>query len=1081
VNRFKIYKSSAGSGKTYTLVKEYLRLALKKPDEYKHILALTFTNKATAEMKSRIVESLIELAKPVDSQQSAVSSLEATLAADCGLKTEDLRKNAQLVLDNILHDYSNFSISTIDSFFNRIVRSLAKEIQLPLRLDIQMDTDEVALELSHSLLEEISSDKELSAWLTDFAFQKLRDDKGWNLEMEIQSIAKELFKEKSVDQKTHSRKEIQQLFSELKLIKSEFENRMKSFGAEGLKLISSAGLTVDDFSRKSSGPAGYFGKIVKRNADYSFNSYQKAGLDSAEAWGTKSSPLKNQIFSISESSLMPLLISAFVFYEKEYPQYVGAVEVLKRIFLLGIVEDLKKKLATYRSENNLLLISDTPQLLSKVISEDEAPFIYEKSGNRYHHLLIDEFQDTSDLQWKNLLPLIVNSLSSGNFSMVVGDVKQSIYRWRSGNMNLLDSEIKQHLSPFKSLITEENLDTNFRSKKTIVDFNNEFFGIVPEVINQSLELDSEHLLHRAYSAEVMQKVAGKNGSGGKVEIHSIKEDELSWKERAQQKLLETIVNATARGYSFGDIAILARNNRDGDELATFLIANNITKVISADSLLLNRSAEVRFLISLFRSLNDPKDHIAAGEVLFYYASHNGDSEKNLHQLFSQTSKSRRSFETSSGLQPSLFDDHLSGLLDLTGEEMISSSTLATEFIQHKQSLSRLPVYELAEELIKIFKLRSNDPYILRFLDLILEYAAKHDSSSESFLNWWDEAPAARNASVVTSDNADAIQIMTIHRSKGLQFPVVIIPYANWSISPKTGDVLWIESGDAPFSLFGKLPVGSSKSLKGSVFKKGYEDEIVLTAVDNINLLYVAFTRAEDELYIFFEESSTETMNTVGKVIRNVLEKIPEWQTEFSGNNKIILGENGNGSARRKPTKEDIEIKDFSKLDWHSKIRLNLKSEELLDMFDQLPTQHGKAINYGVLVHRVLSSINNVADADRAIEQIFSEGLINSEEKVKLKSELKELLSEESISNFFESDTNVMAEREIILPDGEVLRPDRVLIAGEVATVIDFKTGKEQPSHRRQINRYADALQRMNYKVIEKYLIYIPEKRIVQIA
>jgi ATP-dependent helicase/nuclease subunit A len=1068
-NQLKIYMSSAGSGKTYTLVKEYLRLVLLAPSEYKHILAITFTNKATEEMKSRIVESLIEL------KDGKNNSLKNDIAKE--LPKVDIKTNAQRALDNILHDYSNFSVCTIDSFFNRVIKSIAREIQLPLGLEVQLNTDEVVDEMSSLLMEDVSQDAELSQWLTDFLFQKLREDKGWSIEGEIESIAKELFKEKSLDRQTHSRKQVRKFFSSLKDIRAEFEKTMKAFGDEALKILDVHEISADDFAYKSAGVIGYFEKIRDKNK---LNNYipSKRTLDgtaSADSWCSKSSPNRNIILPLVDHTLLPLLRRTLDYYKKEFPRYAAAVEVLKRIFLLGIVEDLKKKLQQYRTENNLLLISDTPKILSGVISAEETPFLYEKAGNRFHHFLIDEFQDTSDLQWKNLLPLVINSLSAGNFTMVVGDVKQSIYRWRSGNMNLLANELKEDLSTFGSIIKEETLETNFRSKKNIIDFNNEFFNAAPAILNKVLELDENHLLNASYSKEAQQKIAERNAEGGYIQVNFFSskegnEETISWKDIAKDKLLSGIHKVRESGFKLRDISVLVRNNREGDEVATFLISNGITKVISPDSLLLIRSSKIRFLINVMRYLDDRNNHLVQTYISYAYSQFTKQSGIDLHSIFTLSAIKQKS-KGKSETEPTLFE---TGSLDAT----LFNRLMPEAFTAHTLALSKLPVFELCEELIKIFEVDSNDAYVLRFLDLVLEYSGKHNSSVKNFLQWWDESPSAQNTAVVTSENEDAIRIMTIHRSKGLQFPVVFIPFTDWKLLPDARDILWVKSDDSPFHEFGKVPVSPSKHLMNSSFKEDYEDEVVLSAIDNVNLLYVAFTRAEEQLYIFGPDGATENMNSVSKLIRKVMESNSDWIKQLESAEEVIIGEiKQKNASKQKSRDESFELKKYETLNWKEHIRLSTHSDELIEMLN-LPA--AKAINYGVLVHRVLSSIRDVNDIHRIVQQFFFQGLITSEEKDHLEKELSEVLSVAEIAEFFRSDYTAISEREIILPSGEMLRPDRVLILNEKAIVIDFKSGKQNKSHEVQVNRYAEVLQQMGYTSVEKYLVYLSERKVIEI-
>ncbi|CAN5666192.1 hypothetical protein BH11BAC1_BH11BAC1_28760 [soil metagenome] len=799
-----------------------------------------------------------------------------------------------------------------------------------------------------------------------------------------------------------------------------------------------------------------------------------AAFDSSK-WFTKTSKKKTEILSLVESTLLPLLQQIIQYVENNFPVYLSAIEVLKRIFLLGIVEDLKKKLSKYRDENSLLLISDTPKILSTVISEEETPFVYEKSGTRYHHFLVDEFQDTSNLQWKNIKPLVINSLGGGHFGMVVGDIKQSIYRWRGGNMNLLDAQIEQDLHAFRTLITKENLDTNYRSGKTIVDFNNDFFSAVPNVINQSLALNGENPMDRAYSKDANQKVTEKNNAHGRVEIYAIAADETeddasSWKDLSKEKMLEKIKGVVSRGYSYGDIAILVRNNFEGDDVATFLIENGITQVISPDSLLLIRSPEIRLMLNLLFFLDDNMNQVAKSEILFYYSTRNNRSTENMHAVFSGTGKK---FSSAKKSAPTLFE---TGNLD----ESLFSKTLPVDFTSRIRTLSKLPLYELCEQLVQQFSLSKTDAYVLRFLEMILEFSGKHDSSIRSFLNWWDETKAENKISVITSETGNAIRIMSIHKSKGLQFPVVIMPFTDWKLLPDSRDVLWVESDVEPFSRFGKIPVSPNKAMKQSSFAASYQNETIQSVTDNINLLYVAFTRAEEELYIFTSAAESKEFNSTGKLLQAVIQSNSEWSAKHAEENMLALGDlqqKKQRTASKKKTAEPFEQVNYDAMNWHDKIRLSLKSDQLIEMLDNTVK---RAINYGVLVHRVMSSIQKETDVNRAVEKFRSEGIITEEEKVILLSEIGLLFEVKEIKSFFADEYKVMNEHEIILPDGESLRPDRVLIKGNKAIVIDFKTGKEQSSHEKQINTYADALSKMQFTSIEKYLIYVAEKRILRV-
>jgi len=620
VNELKIYKSSAGSGKTFTLVKEYLRIVLDHPEDYRHILAITFTNKATEEMKSRIVNSLVELSEDKN------ESLEKILQAE--LPKTNIQREAKKVLELILHDYSSFSVCTIDSFFQKVMRSLAREIHLPLRFEVEMQKDEVIEQITEKLLNDIGKDAELTEWLSDLVLQKLDDEKSWNIESDIRFIANQLFREKSIADQLLTREKIRTVQKQLHALKKNFESKMKVFGDSGVSTMEQNGFSSADFTQKDRGIAGYFYKIRSNNGTdkYKPNSYVLKAAESADSWFPKSSQRKNELAGLVENHLLKHLREILNFFEEEFPRYTGAIEVLKKIYVLGIINDLHQKLSEYREEKNAVLISDTPKILQSFISTDDAPFIFEKTGNRYKHYLIDEFQDTSDLQWQNLLPLIINSLGSGNFCMVVGDAKQSIYRWRGGNMNLLAREVRRELKPFDSLIKEENLLTNYRSKRTIIEFNNAFFSNIPAIVNSELEIKEDTLLHLVYSNELKQEVSGKNDSGGYVNVQFFEDDKplegedpgesVKWKEKALNKMFDIIQNLFRQNYSMSDIAILVRNNYEGNEAADFLFEHGITKILSPDSLLLSRSSVIQFIINVCRFLTDNYNQVARSEILY---------------------------------------------------------------------------------------------------------------------------------------------------------------------------------------------------------------------------------------------------------------------------------------------------------------------------------------------------------------------------------------------------------------------------------------------------------------------------------
>ncbi|MBL0104238.1 MAG: UvrD-helicase domain-containing protein [Bacteroidetes bacterium] len=557
-----------------------------------------------------------------------------------------IQVRAEKALKNILHDYSNFSVSTIDSFFQKILRALAREIHLPLKMEVEVSTDDAILSVTEALFREIGNDKELTEWLTDLAMQKIDLDKGWNIENDISLVAKEIFRESSHHDKILTRLEIKNIYDDLIKRRSTFVKKMEALGKEALAAMAGAGCSVDDFSYKSTGVAGYFLKIIKPKKfdDYAPTDRAIKGMEGSDAWFSKSSPRKNELEGFVSSTLIPILNKANQLFTEGFRDYVTADEVLKKIYLFGLVNDLQSKFREYRRENNVILLADTTRLLSDVIEGNDTPFIYEKTGNRYKHLLIDEFQDTSLLQWQNLMPLVINTLGSGFITLVVGDAKQSIYRWRGGNMNLLIRDIFIDLVNFRSLFKEEALSTNYRSKKEVVHFNNSFFETATEIIGAEPEMKDHSLLGLAYGKDLAQEVAEKNTTGGYVEIGFIDSDEIEtpeedekadWKDEAMRRMLAEIRTLIdEKKYIYRDIAILVRSNVEGNKIATYLLENGIEKIISPDSLMLSSSPKITFLLNVFRFLSHQENEVARAELLYYYARFISQKDIPLHSVFS---------------------------------------------------------------------------------------------------------------------------------------------------------------------------------------------------------------------------------------------------------------------------------------------------------------------------------------------------------------------------------------------------------------------------------------------------------------
>ncbi|MFI5211295.1 MAG: UvrD-helicase domain-containing protein [Ignavibacteria bacterium] len=1054
MKNFLIYRSSAGSGKTYTLVKEYLKLVLTDPDNFRSTLAVTFTNKAAEEMKTRIVSSLIKLSKDED------NSLKELLASE-GVKG-NIPLQAARVLQRILHQYSYFSILTIDSFFLKIIRSFAKELKLQLGYDIELDLERVLDKIVNDMLDGIETNSELRKYIEEYVFYSIEDNKGWRIENRIKDAADEIFRERYWIKKgfegnlADSREKMSKFIRTLCDMIDNFEDELIILGQKALKFLNENSLDVSDFKQHT---AAHFVKISNRtNFPEKINpveTIRQVYLGTGK-WFTQKSLIKDRIIRAADSGLQQMLEEAITYHDTNYKKYITARELIKTVYVLGIFKDILDKLKDYRDENRLMLISDINTLLTKVISGESSPFIYEKIGNVYKHFLIDEFQDTSTYQWMNFLPLIENSLGENNFSMIVGDVKQSIYRWRSGNMELLLKGVNSDLAAFREITEEKTLDRNYRSRKEIIQFNNEFFKNAAQILSEKIETDEKNVITDSYKD--VQQNCEKSTGGGYVEVNFIDRDDesrLNPREISINKTIDIIKNSLNLGYNQRDIMVLVRTKSDGNEAANYLIQAGF-RVVSSESMILTNSPAVRLLLNLLKYIIDPEDRLARTEILYNYLRFFNED------IFKTVEMS------------TLFNDHKKY------SDSLFYKTLPEEFFSRDKNhvngeFFSLSLYETIECLVRIFKLNSRtDIYLLRFLDVVKEYISKNNSDINAFIDWWKEKQA--DFTIVVPDSEDAIRIMTIHKAKGLESPVVILPYCIWEIGLNAMmDKLWVSGNEAPapFNDHSAFFVKASGKLKESFFEKDYIEEAVLTYLDNLNLLYVAFTRAINALYINIPYKSG--FYHTGKLISSVLDVSLELNNMLESMKSRGINEyrlNGDRHNENAYVMNDFTSSGFRK-------SLLIKAEWKGIKFEKA-IRLSEMKNRGIILHRALANIKLPGDLDEAAYKLVTEGLITTENLPSLRKELEEILNTEDTKKWFTEDFTIMNEAEILLPGGEIYRPDRVMLGKNEVIIVDYKSGSEKAEHKEQLDQYAEVMKEMGYQNIEKYLFYIMQRKAVRV-
>ncbi len=910
MKNFLVYQSSAGSGKTYTLVKEYLKIVLRNPSDFSHILAVTFTIKATDEMALRIIDSLRNLA------EGGEEKLRNDLETETHIK--DIPGQSKEVLKKILHGYSDFSVSTIDSFFTRILRSFAREVKLQIGYDIELKQDDILEKMVDDMLDEIGTNTELTTYLTDLVYNNIDEGKGWKIDKHIKELAKEIFKERYRERKNileeidfaDSKESVNDLTKDMKNIRYSFENFMEEMSKNAEEIMNNNGLSVEDFCYGKSGVMGYILRKIRTDKDYAPGKRTLDAYHDRTKWWSKASKRISDINAALNDGLEEILNDVILHFENNKKEYYSARAVLNTIYIIGIFEDLARKLRDYRKDNKLLFISDINFMLESIISGDNCPFIYERTGNKIKNFLIDEFQDTSNYQWKNFLPLIINSLSENNFSMVVGDVKQAIYRWRNGNMRLMLEQIYNDLENFKEGMENKLLDTNYRSYDEVVKFNNDFFeSAKTKYLLKSDEpgADSKYseLIEKTYSS--VEQTPDKDKNGGYVNFTFYKSDdeERRKNDKAKDRMIEQVRECINDGFEYKDITIITRMNSEGAEAANYLAEAGL-KVVSTDSLLLYSSQKINFLIKTLKFISNHKDFLSRTEMLYNFLVYINGEEREPDSIFNKHSKD--------------FDK-----LFLTS--LPDGFFRSDDNTKIKASLSSLTVYELIETLIQIFSLNKEpDAYIVKFQDLILEYSKKNNTDLISFLDWWEENK--EDQSISLPEELDAIRVMTVHKAKGLQNKVIIIPFANWDLDIKSGkELIVVSSNKPPFNKSSAFFVKASKDLMDTYFDNDFLNEYYLTKIDNLNLLYVAFTRAIERLYVIAPSKGSK--DGVRKVIEAVLMEKTNKKEEFTDGEVYETGKKEKKkSGKKKDRYTSIVMTDYISTEWYKKIIIKPKYKKL---------------------------------------------------------------------------------------------------------------------------------------------------------
>lgn len=1032
---FSIYNASAGSGKTYTLVKEYLRILLQSgtDDAYRKILAITFTNKAVAEMKNRIILNLSDFSKEDPGDRAL--ALMKVLAQETGLSVATIQDKSRSIIKNIIHNYASFDISTIDRFTHKVIRAFAHDLNLSVSFDVSLETDSLLQEAVDAIISKAGENEVLTSLLVDFSLDKTDNDKSWDVTYELFETGRLLidennrnelhqFKDKTIEEFLFIKEKLKQSISILEQESKEIANAI-------FALMESRGVDLKSFS------AGHFPNHIGYIRDGALNSSHKKYFEPEDVRINKTAKDRELIEGML-GEILSLLHNAYKNYEKK--NFYQAF--LKNITPLSLLNSIGQELERIQKEQNVLSISEFNAIIHKEIQNQPAPFIYERLGERYRHFFIDEFQDTSQMQWNNLIPLIDNALSGEDLTgdrgtlMIVGDPKQSIYRWRGGKAEQLIDLGKDH-NPFSNPDREIlNLDTNYRSYSNVIGFNNEFFSFL------SGEFENED--YKTMYAGSLQGINDKNG--GYVNISFIPEiqqddvEDVTKDTLYLEATLATIQKVLSNGFAYKDIVLLTRKRTPGVLLANYLTENGIP-ILSSETLLIENATEVKLIINLLRYLKS-NENIEAKAYFLYFAA-NTQSIIAIHDFIAEGMA-----------QPT--EEHLENWLGLHGINISFKNC-------RKRSL-----YEAVETIVDAFvKEKSNQSYVQYFLDLVLERDMRTQSGIADFLEYWDKNGS--KFSIPSPEGNDAVRIMTIHKSKGLEFPVVIFPFAEEDYSRAPRSKMWLDLDDTTFE-FQKALVDSNKDVAqyGEKASELYAIKSQEELLDNINILYVALTRAEEQLHIISNRNFTSrgelTNNMSSYFIKYLMSKqlFNNDVAEYEFGNSVKLS----GYRELEAPQQTIKV---------VKERFNPRAVKIAQRESLMwGTSRLQAIEFGNVMHEILSFIKTENDIQLAIIKATEEGLIVRSQQDEVEKTLKSVIFHPELNVFFATDNTIFNEQSIIRNDVQTIKPDRVAIKGNTALLLDYKTGAHLKKYEAQLASYQKALEEMGLEVIKKTLVYISD-------
>lgn len=1106
-----VYRASAGSGKTFTLAVEYISLLVKDPENYQHILAVTFTNKATQEMKMRILSQLYGIANSLQSSQQYFNKVkEKTNMPDAVI-----RNNARAALTLLIHRYNNFRILTIDAFFQQVLRNLAHELGQTANLKVDLNNEEITEKAVDQMIESLEKGQPVLQWISTYINNSIEDDNGWNIIGKIKTFGTNIFKD---FYKAHEANLKEQLSNadDFKVYETTLRKRRndirKTFNGKAksiLNEIKNANLDI---------PSNYRSGLYKYLTDSAIapltNKPLKAGVlkanESPQNWTSSKCAKadKQQIQTLAAEVLSAQLSELIAYNNDNWNEFQSIQLTLSHLSELRLLHAIADAVDNLTKDTNRFMLSNTQALLKELIADSDTPFIFERIGARLKHVMIDEFQDTSTIQWQNFQVLLANCMAQElSQNLIVGDIKQSVYRWRQGDWGILNN-IEKSFAHQK--IRLETLDYNYRSEKRIIDFNNAFWEqCVANTAKEVAQDDAEkaEIVQKAYE-DVAQKTHKTTENGFvKISLYPSK----SMKEAVLEELIETIKELFNNGYggkNQSKIAILVRSKSNIQDIVNALLQSfgNEINIVSDEAFRLDASLSVNIIVSAMHLLTHPDDVLTRGKLVKLY------NQEVLKKPLTDTDL-LVSINESNNIDTKNIDKKERRKLATEQQMAKLNSQLPPEYVANRELLLGLPIVDLVDKLFMLFgldQLEGQSSYICTLYDTLNDFLKDHTADIDDFINEWENSLSSKT---IQSDEIEGIRIMTIHKSKGLEFDNVIIPFCNWEMEKK--GTLWCETKNkpAPYNKLPLLPIDFSRDkLIGTVFEDDYKEEHFQNIVDNLNLLYVAFTRASKNLFVFGLRQGKTTLDNIAKgtppgnrsyaielALRQVSEQLQGSLLSFPDDiGSEIHFEYGtlvpethekehavaDNPFLIKPDKHIVSIATYPQA---ATFKQSNKSIEFVKGEDVDPSDRTRYIKIGNVLHQLFSTIYTTADIPTRLNELEQQGIIYNDEitSAQLRTRIEDAITNPQVQEWFSKRWQLYNECTILeynkdTNEMEEHRPDRVMTDGKEFVVVDFKFGKEREEYKKQVQQYMEILIRMGHKKVSGYLWYVVKNNVVEV-